>query len=152
MNVIGFRANPSAGAGDADSVHSLATLGDYLPQADFVALTCPLTPETKHAIDAAALGRMKKSAYLVNTARGGCVDEAALIAALRTGAIAGAALDCTDPEPPAAESPLWAMPNVLITPHTGGETTQYEKNVNNILLENLDRLWRKEDDLRNGIL
>jgi phosphoglycerate dehydrogenase-like enzyme len=152
MNVIGFRANPSAGAGDADSVHGLAALGDHLPQADFVALTCPLTPETKHAIDAAALGRMKKSAYLVNAARGGCVDEAALIAALQTGAIAGAALDCTDPEPMAAESPLWAMSNVLITPHTGGETTQYEKNVNNILLENLDRLWRKEKDLRNGII
>ena len=152
MHVIGFRANPSAGAGDADSVHALAELSEHLPKADFVALTCPLTPETKHAIDAAALGRMKKSAYLVNTARGGCVDEAALIAALQAGAIAGAALDCTDPEPPVAENPLWAMPNVLITPHTGGETTQYEKNVNNILLENLNRLWQGETELRNQIV
>jgi D-2-hydroxyacid dehydrogenase (NADP+) len=152
MRVIGFRANPGAGAGDADSVHGLAELSEHLPKADFVALTCPLNPETKHAINAAALGRMKKSAFLVNTARGGCVDEAALIAALQAGAIAGAALDCTDPEPPVAENPLWAMPNVLIVPHTGGETTQYEKNVNDILLENLNRLWRRETVLRNQVV
>jgi D-2-hydroxyacid dehydrogenase (NADP+) len=152
MRVIGFRANPGAGAGDADSVHGLAELSEHLPKADFVALTCPLNPETKHTINAAALGRMKKSAFLVNTARGGCVDEPALIAALQAGAIAGAALDCTDPEPPVAENPLWAMPNVLIVPHTGGETTQYEKNVNDILLENLNRLWRRETVLRNQVV
>jgi phosphoglycerate dehydrogenase-like enzyme len=152
MNVIGFRRDPAAGAGDADSVHSLSALAEHLPSADFVALTCPLTPETKHVIDAAALGKMRKSAYLVNVARGGCVDEPALIAALRAEAIAGAALDCTDPEPPTAECPLWGMPNVLITPHTGGETTQYEKNVNEILLENLERLWRGEIALRNQIV
>jgi phosphoglycerate dehydrogenase-like enzyme len=152
MNVIGFRRDPAAGAGDADSVHSLSALAEHLPSADFVALTCPLTPETKHVIDAAALGKMRKSAYLVNVARGGCVDEPALIAALRAEAIAGAALDCTDPEPPTAECPLWGMPNVLITPQTGGETTQYEKNVNEILLENLERLWRGEIALRNQIV
>ncbi len=152
MNVIGFRRDPSSGAADADSVHALAELGDHLPIADFVALTCPLTPETKHVINAASLGRMRKSTYLVNVARGGCVDEPALIAALQAGAIAGAALDCTDPEPPEAASPLWAMPNVLITPHTGGETTQYENNVNDILLENLNRLWRGETELRNQIV
>ena len=152
MTVIGFRRDPSAGAGNADSVHGLGALGEHLPKADFVALTCPLTPETKHVIDAAALGKMKQSAYLVNVARGGCVDEPALIAALQAGAIAGAALDCTDPEPPIADNALWAMPNVLITPHTGGETTQYEKNVNEILLDNLERLWRGEAALRNQIV
>ena len=152
MHVIAFRSKPATGAGDADSVHALSALGEHLQKADFVALTCPLTPETRHVIDAAALGRMKKSSYLVNVARGGCVDEAALIAALQSGAIVGAALDCTDPEPPAAESPLWAMPNVLITPHTGGETAQYEKNVNAILLDNLERLWRGEIMLRNQVV
>ena len=105
-----------------------------------------------HVIDAAALGVMKPGAYLVNVAQGGCVDEAALIAALRAGRIAGAALDCTDPEPPSAESPLWTMPDVLLTPHTGGETTRYEANVIEILLENLDRLWRGEAALRNQII
>ena len=152
MTVIGFRRNPSAEAGDADSVHALDRLAEHLPQADFVALTCPLTPETRHVINATSLGKMRESAYLVNVARGGCVDEPALIAAIQAGAIAGAALDCTDPEPPEATSPLWAMPNVLITPHTGGETTQYEKNVNEILLENLERLWRGESGLRNQIV
>jgi phosphoglycerate dehydrogenase-like enzyme len=126
MNVIGFRADPSLGAGEADSVHALAELKTQLPKADFVALTCPLTPETARVINADALSAMRRSAYLVNVARGGCVDEAALIAALHEGRIAGAALDCTDPEPPAADSVLWAMPNVLLTPHTGGETTRYE--------------------------
>ena len=152
MNVVGFRRDPSAGAGAADSVHALSELPTFLPAADFVALTCPLTPETRHVIDANALGRMKRSAYLVNVARGGCVDEAALIAALNAGAIAGAALDCTDPEPPAADSPLWGMANVLLTPHTGGETTQYEKNVNALLTENLDRLWRGETSLLNQVV
>lgn len=152
MNVVGFRRDTRAGAGEADSVHALSALHDHLPDADYVALTCPLTPDTRHVINAAALGKMRKSAYLVNVARGGCVDEAALIAALRAGVIAGAALDCTDPEPAAADSPLWAMPNVLITPHTAGETTQYEKNVNNILLENLQRLWRGEIHLKNQVV
>ena len=152
MNVIAFRANPGLGAGEADSVYALAALKQQLPKADFVALTCPLTPETAGAIDASALSAMKRSAYLVNCARGGCVDEPALVAALTAGQIAGAALDCTDPEPPAVDSPLWSMPNVFLTPHTGGETTRYEANVIEILLENLDRLWRGETALRNQIV
>ena len=152
MTVIGFRRDPSLGRGDADSVHALSTLKDQLPNVDFVALTCPLTPETAHVINADTLGAMRRSAFLVNVARGGCVDEPALLAALNDGRIAGAALDCTDPEPPAAGSPLWAMPNVFLTPHTGGETTRYEANVIEILMENLDRLWRGETALRNQIV
>jgi D-2-hydroxyacid dehydrogenase (NADP+) len=152
MRVIGFRRDPSAGAGDANSVHALSELARHLPGADFVALTCPLTPETARVINADTLGVMRRSAFLVNVARGGCVDEAALIAALAAGQIAGAALDCADPEPPAAASPLWHMPNVFLTPHTGGETTRYETNVIEILMENLDRLWRGETDLRNQVV
>jgi D-2-hydroxyacid dehydrogenase (NADP+) len=152
MTVIGFRNDPSLGAGDADSVHALTALKDQLPKADFVALTCPLTPETARVINADTLGAMRKSAYLINAARGGCVDEAALISVLNDGRIAGAALDCTDPEPPAADSPLWTMPNVFLTPHTGGETTRYEANVIEILMDNLDRLWRGETVLRNQIV
>jgi phosphoglycerate dehydrogenase-like enzyme len=152
MTVIGFRRDPGLGAGDADAVYTLAELKDQLPAADFVALTCPLTPETARMIDAGALSAMKRSAFLVNVARGGCVDEPALLAALNEGRIAGAALDCTDPEPPAGDSPLWTMPNVFLTPHTGGETTQYEANVIEILMENLDRLWRGETELRNEIV
>ena len=152
MHVVGFRADPSRGAGDADEVHGLAAFRDQLPRADFVALTCPLTPETAKIVNADTLRAMKRSAFLINVARGGCVDEASLIAALNEGRIAGAALDCTDPEPPGLESPLWTMPNVLLTPHTGGETTRYEANVIAILMENLERLWRGETELLNGIV
>jgi phosphoglycerate dehydrogenase-like enzyme len=152
MNVVGFRRDLAAGRGAADSVHPLAELPAFLPRADFVVLTCPLVPETKGVIDAEALRLMRPSAYLINVARGPCVVEPALIAALQAGRIAGAALDCCDPEPPDAASRLWSMPNVFITPHTGGETRQYEANVNAILVENLDRLWRGETTLRNQVV
>jgi phosphoglycerate dehydrogenase-like enzyme len=152
MKVIGFRRDPTAGRGSADSVHTLAELPRFLSLADFVVLTCPLVPETRGVIDAGALGLMRRSAFLVNVGRGPCVVEAALIDALSAGRIAGAALDCTDPEPPDAASRLWAMPNALITPHTAGETRKYEANVIEILMDNLDRLWRGATELRNQVV
>ena len=152
MNVVAFRRDPGAGRKAADSVHTLAELPALLPRADFVVLTCPLVPETRGVIDARALGLMQRSAVLVNVGRGPCVVESALIEALNSGRIAGAALDCTDPEPPEQASPLWAMPNVFITPHTGGETCQYEANVIEILVENLERMWRGETTLRNQVV
>lgn len=152
MNVIGFRRDPASGRGAADVVHTLAELPTYLPQADFVVLTCPLVPETRGVIDARALSLMRPSAYVVNVGRGPCVAEQALIEALNAGRIAGAALDCTDPEPPEESSPLWGMKNVFITPHTGGETRKYEANVIEILMANLDRMWRGDSSLRNQIV
>jgi phosphoglycerate dehydrogenase-like enzyme len=95
---------------------------------------------------------MKNSAVLVNCARGKCVDEPALVDALQRGEIVAAALDVTSEEPLAANSPLWQMSNVFITPHTAGETRSYEKNVVDILLDNLGRLSRGEQTLRNGIV
>jgi phosphoglycerate dehydrogenase-like enzyme len=126
MRVIGFRHHPALGRGAADAVHSLTELPAFLSEADFVVLTCPLVPETRGLIDAIALGLMRPSSFLVNAARGACVVESALIEALQASRIAGAALDVTDPEPPEQNSPLWTLPNVLITPHTGGETRQYD--------------------------
>ena len=152
MTVIGVRREPSKGADGADSVHGLAELPSLLPRADFVVLTCPLTAETQGLIDAAALGRMKRSAYLVNVARGGCVAEADLIAALRSGRIAGAALDVTAEEPLPAESALWTAPGALITSHLGGETRRYESNLIEVLMDNLGRLWRGETALRNQVV
>ncbi len=152
MQVIGFRRHPASGAGAADAVHPLTELPAFLPRADFVVLTCPLVPETRGVIDAKALGLMPASSFLVNCARGGCVVEAALVEAVQAGGIAGAALDVTDPEPAEAASPLWNMPNVFITPHTGGETRKYEANVNEILVENLERMWRGEMELRNQVV
>ena len=120
-----------------------------LRQADFVVLTCPLTDRTENLIDAKALAAMKPSAYLVNVARGKVVHEPALVEALDQKRIAGAALDCVWEEPLPATSRLWGMPNVLITPHTAGETRRYEDNVLDILQENLGRLGRGEDALKN---
>jgi phosphoglycerate dehydrogenase-like enzyme len=152
LRVLGVRRNPGAGGADADEVHGLAALPRLLPEADFVALACPLTSETENLVDAAALARMKPSAVLVNVARGRVVDETALVAALREGRIAAAALDVTVEEPLSAASPLWDLPNVFITPHTAGETRRYEDNVLDILMENLDRQWRGEATLRNQVV
>lgn len=152
MRVVALRRNPQSGAGAADRVLGIGGLGEALPEADFVALACPLTPETENLIDAAALARMKPGAFVVNVARGRVVDEAALIAALQAGRIAGAALDVTIKEPLPSSSPLWDMPNVLLTPHTAGETRRYEDNVIDILMDNLSRMWRAETALRNGIV
>ena len=152
MRVIGIRRDPRAGAGHADAVHAMSDLSALLPQADFVALTCPLTAETEKLIDGDALGLMKPSAYLLNAARGRVVDEPALVDALALRQIRGAALDVTVEEPLPAASPLWAMENVLITPHTAGETCRYEDNVLAIMQENLARLWRGETELLNQVV
>ena len=133
-------------------MHSFTNLPALLPRADFVVLACPLTDETRGLIGAAALAAMKPTAHLVNVARGRVVDEPALIEALQAGRIAGAALDVTVDEPLPEASPLWAMPNVLITPHTGGETHKYEDNVLDMMMENLNRQWRGETALFNQIV
>jgi phosphoglycerate dehydrogenase-like enzyme len=104
-------------------------------------LTCALTPGDARADgDARIFAAMKPGAALVNVARGAVCDEAALVAALASGQVGQAALDVTAEEPLAAASPLWAMPNVFITPHTGGETRAYEGNVLDLLEANLPRL------------
>lgn len=151
MRVIGVRQDPSKGAGVADSVVGEEALLEVLPQADFVALTCPLTPRTENLIDAKALAAMKPSAYLINVARGKVVHEPSLIEALTQKRIAGAALDCVWEEPLPATSPLWSVPGLLITPHTAGETRRYEDNVIDLLLENLERL-RRGETLKNQIV
>ena len=152
MHVVGLRRHPALGRGAADAVHGIDELSALLPDADFVVLTCPLTAETENLIGAEAFSRMKPTAHLVNVARGRVVDETALIEALATRRIAGAGIDVTTEEPLAPSSPLWAMEQVLITPHTAGETRRYEDNVIEILLDNLGRLERGETQLRNQIV
>ena len=92
-------------------------LEDMLPRCDFVSLHCPGGAETRHMIDAARLACLKPGAYLINTARGSVVDEAALVAALESGHLGGAAVDVYDPEPPLSTNPLLRMDNVIVTPH-----------------------------------
>ncbi len=152
MQVIGVRRDPKAGTNGADEIHGMADVVKLVPQADIVALTCALTPETTGLMSAAAFAAMKPSSVFVNVARGKVADEAALIKTMEGNKIWAAALDVTAEEPLPAASPLWTLPNVFITPHTAGETRAYEDNVIDILIENLDRLWRGEATLRNQVL
>jgi phosphoglycerate dehydrogenase-like enzyme len=152
MRVVGLQRDPAKGREAANAVHRMSEFKSLLPEADFVALTCPLTKETENLLNADAFGRMKPSAYLVNVARGRVVDEAALIESLAARRIAGAGIDMTAEEPLAPNSPLWEMEQVLLTPHTAGETRHYEDNVIEILRDNLDRLGRGEAQLRNQVI
>ena len=102
----------------------LACLDDVLRQADYLSVHCALTDETRHLLNAERLRLMKTGAVLVNTARGGIVDEAALVQALREGRLAGAGLDVLDPEPPPPDHPLLGMDNVLVTPHVSWESEE----------------------------
>jgi len=121
----------------ASSRRSGVALGELLERADFVSLHCPLTPETRHLIGEEALHRMKPSAYLVNTARGGVVDQAALREALLAGEIAGAALDVTEPEPLPANDPLLEAPNLLVVPHVGSATVRTRERMAAMAVDNL---------------
>ena len=152
MRVLATKRNLASGPAPADALFPPDQLPALLPQADFVVLTCPLTPETELLINAEALAAMKPSAYLINMARGRVVDEPALLAALREGRIAGAGLDIFWDEPLPADSPFWDLEQALITPHTAGETRRYEENVIDILLENVARLQRGETVLHNQIV
>ncbi|BCK74763.1 glyoxylate reductase GyaR [Acetobacter aceti NRIC 0242] len=129
----------------ADSGLAITTVSDdQLPQAvekaDYVILACPATPETRGLVNGNLLKRMKPTACLINVARGSVIVETDLIAALRKGQIGMAALDTFEQEPLPETSPLWSMPNVLITPHCAGDTVAYESRVADILHENVRRL------------
>jgi glyoxylate reductase len=113
------------------------TLDELLERADVVSLHTPLTPDTRHLIDAAALKRMQPTAYLVNTARGGVLDQRALRAALIAGDIAGAALDVTDPEPLPPGDPLLEAPNLLVVPHIGSATRETRAKMAAMAVDNL---------------
>jgi D-2-hydroxyacid dehydrogenase (NADP+) len=150
MRVVGVRRRGGSEPG-VDRIVTPSELHAVLPEADILALTCPLTPETEGLVDAAAIAALKPGAFLINVARGRVVDEAALIAALREGRIS-AGIDCVYEEPLPADSPLWRLPNALVTPHSAGETRAYEDNVVDMLLDNLGRLERGETQLLNQIL
>jgi glyoxylate reductase len=123
-------ATPEPGSGRV-------TLDEALERSDFISLHCPLTPETKHLINAETMAKMKSTAILINTARGGIVDQDALIEALNSGQIGGAGLDVTTPEPLPAEHPLWQAKNVTIVPHIGSATHSTRQRMADIAVDNL---------------
>lgn len=120
MSVIATRTNPGTPAEFLDQAFASEDLPQLLAASDWLVVTAPLTPQTDGMLGAAQFAQMKPTAYLINIARGQLVKEAELIEALQEGRIAGAGLDVFEREPLPAESPLWELPNVLITPHTAG--------------------------------
>ncbi|MTQ98043.1 D-2-hydroxyacid dehydrogenase [Pseudoflavonifractor sp. BIOML-A6] len=133
MEVLGWARTPRPDAGGIRYV----PMEELLRRSDYLSLHCPLTPETRHLIGADSLARMKPTAFLINTSRGALVDEAALIAALRAGTIAGAGLDVQETEPPAQDSPLYTMENVILTPHMGWKGLETRRRLVSLLAGNI---------------
>jgi D-2-hydroxyacid dehydrogenase (NADP+) len=149
MTVIGV----SGGRGTAphfDEVHPRSELVKLAARADFLMLLVPYSKDTHHLINRDVLGAMKPSAFLINLARGGVLDEAALIDHLQSGKIAGAALDIFSKQPLPPENPLWRMPNVIITPNIGGRSDRFVEQTLQIVEPNLQAfLDGRLKDLRN---
>ncbi|MDA1257994.1 MAG: D-2-hydroxyacid dehydrogenase [Chloroflexi bacterium] len=152
MRVIATKGDPSTYDGPADQVTGADGLDDLLRESDYVVLTCPLTDQTRGLINERTLGLMKRSAFLVNVARGGCVVDEDLVPALRSCEIAGAALDHFHEEPLGPDSPYWELDNVIVTPHNASETRMYEENLMDILVENLGRLGRGQTELLHQVV
>ncbi len=131
-----------------DELHPLATLLALLPRADWLVLAVPLTEATRGLIDATAIALLPKGALVVNIARGAVIEEDALIAALEGGQLVGAYLDVFEVEPLPADSPLWTLPNVLVTPHNSSAASGNVARITAIFLDNLGR-WARGEALRN---
>lgn len=150
MRVIALRKRPAADPSPADEQWPTSRLDDLLALADWLVLAAPHTPETDGMIGAAELARMKPGARLVNLGRGALVDEGALVAALRSGRLAGAALDVFAEEPLPETSPLWDLREVIVTPHTSGLGPRYWERAMTQFTENLKR-WLAGEPLRNVV-
>ena len=131
-----------------DQLYPMTRLHDMLRQSDYIVLAVPLTAETEKLIGEGELRVMRSHAYLVNVARGRVIDETALIRALKEGWIAGAGLDVTEEEPLPTDSPLYSMPNVLLTPHISGVSVRYDERLTKLFTDNLRR-YRNNQPLLN---
>jgi phosphoglycerate dehydrogenase-like enzyme len=149
MGVLGIKRTPGS-VPDVDELHGPEGLHDVLERADVLAVTVPLTPNTRNLIGAAELGLLPEGAILVNVGRGHVVEETALAAALRTGRLRGATLDVFADEPLPADSPLWELDNVLITPHVAGDTPEYMRKAARVFAENY-RSWQQEGRLTTPV-
>ncbi len=149
MRVIGTRRSGGSVSG-VDAVYGPEGLPTVMTDADVVVLTVPRTPETMNLIGRAELELMKPTAYLINVSRGGIVDEAALLALLKRGKIAGAVLDVFEREPLPSESEFWSLPNVLVTPHISSEFRNWPAAVAELFVANLRR-WMAGEPLEKVV-
>jgi D-3-phosphoglycerate dehydrogenase / 2-oxoglutarate reductase len=136
MTVVGIDPEPAVLAVAEGLGVRVGLVDEVFEVADVLSLNCPLTPETRHIANADRIGQMKPDAYLVNTARGPLVDEAALVAALTAGRLAGAALDVFENEPLSTDSPLRTLPNVILGSHNASNTAEAVSRVNRLAIEN----------------
>lgn len=150
LRVIGVRRSQRRAGDPVDELHPPAALPGLLPRCDWLVVACPLTPETRGLVDARMIAALPRGARIINVARGEIVAEQALIAALRSGHLAGAYLDVFETEPLPAESPLWDLPNVLVTPHDSAAAAGNDERVLAIFLDNLGR-WQRGEPLVNEV-
>lgn len=150
LRVIGVRRGPRSIEDPVDELYPPRALPELLPRADWLFIACPLTPETRRLIDARAIALLPRGARVINVARGEIVEERALISALSSGQLAGAYLDVFETEPLPADSPLWDMPNVLVSPHNAGAAAGNDARARAIFLDNLKR-WARGEPLLNEV-
>jgi len=148
MHVIGVRRKPRSPDDPVDEMHVLSELSQLLPRCDWVVLACSLTPETRRVINAQSLALLPRGARLINVCRGAVVDEAAVIAALKSGQLGGAYLDVFETEPLPADSPLWNLPNVIVSPHNAQASSGNDGRAMQIFLANLVK-WARAEPLLN---
>ena len=150
MTILGVDPRRSSAPPSMKELHRPESLHELLPQADFVIMTVPQTPQTRGMMTAREFARMKRTAYLINIGRGGCVILDDLVEALRHGQIAGAGLDVFQVEPLPQDHPLWTMPGVLITPHVAGVGPYLQERRTELLLDNCRR-FHAGHPLRNEV-
>jgi phosphoglycerate dehydrogenase-like enzyme len=150
MSVRGIGRTARSGDPDFGDIAGADAVQALFAEADYVVMVLPNTPATAGMIDAAAIAALKPAARLVNVGRGVTLDQDALVTALREGRLAGAALDVMTPEPLPADSPLWDVPNLIISPHMSGDSKGWQQNIASLFLTNLDK-FRSGEPLLNVI-
>jgi phosphoglycerate dehydrogenase-like enzyme len=150
LKVIGIRRSPQQPGDPVDEMHPPQKLPDLLPIADWLVIASPLTTETRGMVNAELLARLPPGAHIINIGRGEIIDEAAMIEALRSGHLGGAYLDVFEKEPLPEESPLWDLPNVIISPHNSAAASGNDERVYQLFIANLGR-WQDKQALTNEV-
>lgn len=150
LKVIGIRRSPQRAGDPVDELHPPQKLAELLPRADWLIVASPLTAETRGLLDAGMLARLPPGAHIINIARGEIIDETAMVAALRERRLGGAYLDVFGTEPLPVESPLWDLPNVLVSPHNSAAAAGNDERVYRMFIDNLE-CWHRGLALSNEV-